>query len=667
MKASMRGVTLLFFGICASLALTFSACTPPSPNDGGNPDSQTCKTAGCTCQANQDCGDGLECTQGTCQSASEATPDAGEVVPEKSDCVPGTAACRCTPTGACNSGLRCENNLCQSCPEGTAGCACKSDSTCNTGLKCESGVCAGCTGQAGCPCYGNGNCDAGSKCTFSSNGASQCLACKTGEEDCNCEKDTECGGSLICVNKRCMDATKANAIPKSPKCYSACEGDVKTKDGQLKVCHPQYKLVDDCPAGQTCSEGSCLSSEQIKQNDSKAYPYCNDDSNCPSWQACVQGRCYSTCRSTSECPNGFQCFSYVCRRECNVRTNACDNQSTCHTQGSDSGVCTPKSNNYQPNTPAKTVAGNFTITYRSLSLTRINAAQNIVLTNNSANEVDFSISRSSDTLSSAKPLSWLKFDLCKTYGDDGKSCTAFEGRPTAQDPFTVPKVAAGKLAIVRVSGGDGKPQDSKAYDGILKVQTTQLGTQEFNVSYRESLDGQWKGTMVAFGNFEDTNIDKFPASDTLDLRTLKNSFLRRWLNFKRREIDRDQFFAMLHSVREGTWQYKKVADDCRKAYSTQASEDVLCYPYASSKGYEILSYSQREAPPPSGASELSFAINLKQSNDTLLEGRIETSQTLQYAGNPQIQIKLAEAVATKTLVPLSAMSATIDIGGRFYV
>ncbi|MCB9641725.1 MAG: hypothetical protein H6728_01485 [Myxococcales bacterium] len=224
---------------------------------------------GCTCDTNTPCNSGFTCQSGTCQTAtSEETqkeqPTPTESTPEDAGpterCDAGSAGCRCMESQQCKTGLRCESGICQACPEGTAGCACKSDSTCNTGLKCESNVCAGCTGQAGCPCYGNGNCDAGSKCTFSNNGASQCLACKTGEEGCNCEKDTECGGSLICVNKRCMDAAKANSIPKIPSVIRLVKGISRPKMVTLKVCHPQYKLVDDCPAGQTCSEGSCLSS-----------------------------------------------------------------------------------------------------------------------------------------------------------------------------------------------------------------------------------------------------------------------------------------------------------------------------------------------------------------------------------------------------------------------
>ncbi len=509
MKASSRTVAFLLFGAWFSFSVVFSACTPPSNPDGGNPD-QTCTQLGCACAANKDCASGLSCTQRSCQpNTAETNPDASEPTPEKSDCIPGSATCRCTPTAACEKGLRCENGACRACPEGTAGCACKPDQTCHSGLACENNQCAGCLGKANCPCFGNGNCETGHVCALSSSGANACRVCSPPEEGCNCDKDADCGNTHICVNKRCMDPSKINTLPRSPLCYSTCESDIKAKDGTLKVCHPEYKLVEDCPAGQTCQQGSCRTTEQIKQDDPKAYPYCQTDAHCPSWQACVQGRCYSTCRATSDCPSGFRCFSYVCRRECHLRTNPCDNQSTCTTKGSDDGICLPKANPHNPNTPPKTTAGHFSIAYRNLSLTPVQPFQDILLTNQSNEDATFTLKRASDTLASAKPLAWLKIDLCKTYSNDGKSCSAFEGRPTATEPLVLPKVAPNRTLILRVSGGDGKPPQSKAYDGSIQIQTPTLGTQSFYVSYRENADGQWKGTMIAFGNFEDTHIDQF--------------------------------------------------------------------------------------------------------------------------------------------------------------
>ncbi len=654
---------LLLLGAASSVACT----TPECPSK-----------AGCTCDEKTPCGDGLSCENSVCKAVTnESTEEAlspEETTTEHQDagpserCTAGQAGCRCLESEVCATGLRCESGTCQACPEGAAGCACKSEKTCDSGLACENNRCAGCLGKHGCPCFGNGNCETGNKCHLAKDRTSICAVCQEKEADCNCTKDAECGGTLICVNRRCMDPSLANRIPASPKCYSDCEGDVKAKDGTLKVCHPEYKLVEDCPAGQTCHEGSCRTTEQIKQDDPKAYPYCQTDAHCPSWQACVQGRCYSTCRATSDCPSGFKCFSYVCRRECHLRTNLCDNQSICTTKGSDDGICLPKANSYDPNTPPKTTtSGTFALPFHTLEFNSANTSSEFRIQNKGEFPAEFVISRLRDNIGSAKPLAWLKIDLCKTYSNDGKFCTAFEGRPTAIEPLRLKDVPAGKTVILRVSDANGKPPSQTSYSGSIQIQSPLYGTQEAGIEYHERLDGQWKGTMIAFGNFEDTHIDQFPASSSLDLRTLKNALLRLWLNFKRREITRDQFFAVLRSLREQTWQVKQVADTCRKLYSTQASEDVLCYPYASEKGYEILSYSQREAPPPSGASELPFVINLKQKTDTLLEGRIDTSQTLQYAGHPQITLQLAESLGSKNLVPLASMNATIDLGGRFFL
>ncbi len=632
--------------------------------------------AGCTCDDKTPCESGYRCENSVCKTTTDESHEEPLPLEETTTeqdagpterCIAGQAGCRCLESATCLAGLRCESDLCRVCPEGTAGCACKADKSCNNGMTCENDRCIGCIGKHGCSCFGNGNCEAGNRCHLAKDGANSCVACTSGEIDCNCAKDSDCGGALLCVNKRCMDASQANRIPQSPTCYSDCEGDIKAKDGTLKVCHPEYKLVEGCPAGQTCHEGSCRSSEQIKQDDPKAYPYCQTDAHCPAWQACVQGRCYSTCRATSECPNGFKCFSYVCRRECNLRTNLCDNSSLCSTKGKDDGVCLPKPNPHNPSPPQTTSAGTFALPFHTMEFNNATTTGEFRIHNKGEFPADFVISRLRDDIGSTKPLAWLKFDVCKTYSSDGTSCTAFEGRPTAQEPIRLPNVPAGKTVILRVSDANGKPPSHTSYTGALQIQSPRYGTQEAGIEYQERLDGHWKGTMVAFGNFDDTNIDKFPASASLDLRTLKNAFLRLWLNFKRREISREQFFAVLRSLREGTWQVKQVAETCRTLYSSQASEDVLCYPYASEKGYEILSYSQREAPPPSGASELPFAIDLKQKTDTTLEGRIDSTHTLHYAGMPQITLQLAEALGTKTLVPLSAMSATIDLGGRYAI
>ena len=597
-----------------------------------------------------------------------ATPDAGpapEKVAERKICQPGTASCRCTPTGACFKGLRCEDNICQVCTPGTAGCACKTGNKCSEGLKCSNGTCQGCVGKDKCPCFGNNSCSKGNKCVVSDNSVSVCKACsKDNTEDCNCESDADCG-KLACVNMRCMDLKKVNQIPKNPSCYTPCQADVKASDGTIRVCHPQYHLADNCGPGQNCVEGSC-----VKTGDkliASKYPFCNDSADCPNWQTCLSGRCYSTCRSSSDCASGFKCHSYVCRRKCNVRKSECGAKESCLTSGSDDGICMPKSTRYNPAPPQTKTPGTFKIPVHNIEFTNTAPTQEFAIINKSSFAATFTITRARDSISPKNPLSWLKLDLCKTYANEGRECKTFANKPTAAEPFVIKDVPPKAMRIIRITNAGGKPKDKSAYYGTLQIKHSQMGAQEVLVKYRELGDGQWRGTMVSFGNFNDINIEKFPASSSLPLRDVPNALLRRWINFKRNGISFDKFRALLRSVREGSWRLPKVAKDCKVAYSTQASEDVVCYPYSSSKGYEILSYSQREASVPSGISELNFTVNVKEKSGNIMEGRIDTGRTLQYPGNPFVQFVFDAKPGSKALTLLKKFEAIIDIGGRNYV
>lgn len=676
-----NAIVLLWFSLFSGTFVLMGCGSPTNNPDGGNPEQSTSE-----CKANSDCSTGL-CENGKCkeqplpEKKAEDTPEATvepqpETQPEtpqeeKPSCQPGTSACRCTPTGACFNGLRCDNGICSVCNAGTVGCACKDGKTCESGLKCEGGLCSGCVGKDKCPCHGNNTCEQGHRCVISTTGNNKCQLCeKDSMQDCACKLDSECGAKLACVNNRCMDLALANKVPQSPRCYSPCDGDVKMPDGTIRACHPEYKLMEGCLVGQTCLEGSCVANSKFSDPSNlptTQYPFCFGDSTCASWQACVQGRCYSTCRSTSECEAGFKCYSYVCRRECNTRTSACGQGYFCSTQGSDDGVCVPHATNYNPDPPVTSSPGTFHIPFHNVPLSNSQDTGEFYILNKGTFSAKFKITRKNDTIASKNPLYWLKLDKCKTYNTDGRSCKEFEGKPTAAEPFEAGDIEAGKMLILRVSNANGKPSDKSAYEGTFLVDGGQLGTQDVNVNYRAKIDGQWKGTMVAFGNFDDTAIDKFPADNAVNIRDIPNAFLRRWMNYKRNEISFDKFMAALQSIKSGSWTLKKVADDCRKAFSTQASSDVLCYPYSSSAGYEILSISKREAPVPSGTSELKFVANIKETDSTSLEGRIETSQSLQYAGTPRVDIKLMSDLKTQEKIFLKSFSATIDLGGRFYV
>ncbi|TNE46971.1 MAG: hypothetical protein EP343_21870 [Deltaproteobacteria bacterium] len=645
-----------------------------------------CKDAGCACQAPADCNTGLECTNGTCtQPGTQPPADSGNPPqnnnntvtppPDGTQCTPGQPGCRCTPTGTCETGLRCNNGLCQVCPEGTAGCSCKKDNTCSGGLQCDAGVCTGCVGKDQCPCYGNNSCDVGNRCNISNTGISLCQACNGKDMiGCNCMADKDCGGgSIVCVNRRCLDLQKVNDIPKEPLCYFPCQSPIKLSDGTIKDCHADYKLASGCPVGQQCRQGSCLL-DAVKQPASQDYPFCKVAADCPKWQTCLHGRCYSTCRSPSQCPSGFQCHYYVCRRKCNTRTSTCQQFESCTTNGADDGVCMPKSVRTTQSKPQSTTSGTFDLPQFNFEFTRNNSAQDIHIINRSTFPASFTLQRLRDDTGSTTPLFWLKFDRCKTYDANRTTCTEFEGRPSAADPFKLDNLEPNKKYIVRISNAQGKPQEKNVYNGTLLLRNADMGTKEITLSYREKVDGQWRGTMVAFGNFNENKdqMKKFPNTSSLEIRSIPNALLQNWVSFKRNNIPFEQFLAALRSMREGTWAVPRLAQDCKRIFSEQNSQDVVCYPYIdpakkNHPGMEVLSYSQSQAPVPSGASELSLVLNIKEDNGTTLSGRIDSSQTLQYPGDPAISIAFAEALNSKPLIPLTKFESTIDIGGNYEV
>lgn len=655
-------------------------CGPTPSTEETTSDGGACPIGerGCPCFPNTSCFRGLVCEQGTCVSPTpqpeklvEVTPEPLPEPPPEPPCQPGRAACRCSPTGSCFEGLRCQTGLCVTCTTGSAGCHCKTGNTCEGGLTCSNGLCTGCVGKEGCSCYPNKACDAGLRCEDPNNTGGTCRSCSvTDKKECSCEKDADCGG-LACINRRCQDLATLQKVPQNPRCYSPCEGDIQGADGTLRVCHVAYRLTEGCGVGQTCKEGSCLSSSQeLAQVPPGTYPFCADASDCPAWQTCVSGRCYSTCSSQADCAQGLKCHRYVCRRPCSLKQSSCSSNETCETQGSEEGVCAPIKTR-PSNLPAQQKsAGSFSLPFTSFRFTNHSTSQEIAIYNKGDFASSFTIKRKQDNISSSNPLQWVRFDLCKTYSDDGKKCLAFENKPSAQEPFSVPSVGSGKIAIVKVSNAAGQPSDKKTYQGTLVVEGDRMGQQEVVLDYRESSDGQWTGRMIAFGNFnfdEQRDGNKFPNTQGTNPQQISNALLRQWLSFKAGAIPWDEFRAILTAVTEASWSLPKVKDDCKRIFQT--NDDTLCYPFTSANGYKILTQSNREAPVPSGISELPFALNLrrKASDDKVLEGQVVTERALHYPGNAAIEITFGQIPGQQSITPITQLAAQIDLGGRYEI
>ncbi len=421
--------------------------------------------------------------------------------------------------------------------------------------------------------------------------------------------------------------------------------------------------MEGCLVSQVCESGSCVDSQKASHLQSKEYPYCLGDADCPDWQACLQGRCYSNCTSDTQCNNGKTCYKYVCRSSCKLTNPECDSGTTCQNVGStdDKGVCLPVAKRRHDSSSRTQTQEVFTLVTRQIELNNRNKEGWFGIQNNNKFETVVEISRLSDTTGATKPLSWLSFDLCKTYSDDRQTCIDFTGKLSSKEPYSI-TLPPNSNMIVKVVGAEKSSSAQTGYSGMLRVKSSQT-SQDLGLSYRYSGTGRWKGKLYSFGNFEDTNITNLRSS-SLAVRDLKNALLRHWLGFKRNELTYEQFDAILQSIRNGTWQSAEVQKRCATLFSKTATNDVVCYPSSSKDGLDILSFSNREAPVPSGVSSLDFAIDVKASGNTW-QGRVVTSETLHYPGNPEITIQFTDTPGVKVLSLLSSLSATSDLGGRY--
>jgi len=155
-------------------------------------------------------------------------------------------------------------------------------------------------------------------------------------------------------------------------------------------------------------------------------------------------------------------------------------------------------------------------------------------------------------------------------------------------------------SLICLSGCGLPPQKPK----VQKVETASK-----NIHLEKEPEGKWVGSMPTYGHFEDPNLEKFftisPAKQK-EQEALHQAFLQwkskkdgrtypKWLNQKLQED-------------------KKLYQECKNKPRPLKKDDTTCQSMLETDGYEILVYSDREAPVPSGISEGSFTLDFKVRN-----------------------------------------------------
>lgn len=356
---------------------------------------------------------------------------------------------------------------------------------------------------------------------------------------------------------------------------------------------------------------------------------------------------------------------------CTTTNGACQKDEICETSGQDKGFCVPKAAPATNKPNQSQSLGSFALSTKRLELTNQQTFGLLELWNKSKVPVEFKITRlQDDTPTGQSPktaLNWLQFAICADSQDT--SCKSYTKGPDKAEPFPVGSVPPNKRVLLKVLNAGSQPSGSPSYQGSFAIEAAKLGQQVVYLSYTQKADGQWSGRIYAFGNFNDTVLpkptDKVSSSERSQI---PNAFIRRWQEFKTsayRDSDIEAFRASMQSIQNQTWKVDKALTDCAILRNTQKGK-VACYPYKGNQsGYGILSESLQEAPVPTGVTELSITMNLEEVGNAL-KGRIVSDQTLQYPGDPAIQMAFQSTPSSGAFSQITQLVDTnIYVGGRY--
>ena len=664
---------------------------------------------GCACLDGERCHLGTGGDQLTCEGMLCRAPD----------CAPGEPGCACARGIDCDAGHACVEGLCQpeGCVQGSLYCAC-AGGLCQSGMRCRAdGVCVDGTGFVNNPCREDGSCERGSRCS----GDNVCARCTLGSIGCSCDDGDRCLVGAACFAGTCIAERDVPPTNNTGRCYSYCDGvEGLEVDGEFIECGAN-NLLEACVDGRVCVEGSCVREGEGPRT-------CTSELNCPFWQTCVLGQCASECSTDAECAEGKQCHSNVCRVSCDSRGESCPRSYQCETTDGESGFCMP----IHPSAGERRqqrVVGGFGVSESVLEFTNTQVTRRFALLNNSPVFETFIIRKRSHNLqfadgSNERARRAADGRIRCEPGDEGCQCDAddptecaCEGPgcactqdsdcavggyqcqlgacrpPTCTDgacPMFWLQVGVGQdepsvgeeIEVGVASGGRAEITLTGAADmggvrwqGSLEVVSGSLGTQSIDLLYNEVPEGQWRGEMVYLANFDTRGLDVWRQSQATRNRDdndppLGNAMLRRWVALRNGRISYDEMLAVLVAVQNGSWEYANVMEACE-------ADLGACYLYdISADGVETLSTNLDAFPVPSGAVELPFGVNLRIPDPEfaphVMEGRIESSYALHYAGSPSVRLRFVSSPESCDLEAhgacvafLEGFEADVFVGGRY--
>ena len=589
-------------------------------------------------------------------------------------CDAGNLGCNCLPDGGCNGAdLFCSSNgLCETapCPQGVAGCPCYGNGSCNGDLECLGGLCMSddCTrGELNCACLPDGSC-AYDTLTCNTSGVCKPVTCPTGSRACPCFPNNTCSGDLVCSSGVCGDVSGIGdqQPPENPVCYTPCRSDYQRPDGTWMLCSDEG-LMEGCLGGSQCINGTCVMPSMLR-NDASAAGSCHSDIDCPDFQTCIDGNCYSDCQYDTDCEDKHTCHRHVCRLECSADEDSCPDDYHCFSDNGSSGVCMPMA---MPEGSADAIEGDFELLDEILSFTNASNSGEIILRNNADRSLEFTIKKIQQT--------WYDHNGFHNLNDNPLSWMEIGPWGNVQQQNEVSFLLDGNGAEKRLIFLQAHTPQLRSWQGIVEVSNPHLGKKRIQLSYVEVPEGRWQGSMFYFANFGDDNLQQWtdgknlnldPQEYSQSLEDVGNAFIQKWGLFRKGWISYDEISAALNSVIEGTWNYESVRSVC-------PYPDGACFLYDNPAGYVEFTTDRYAVPVPSGAMEFSLSMNLKQDEEgegRYFSGKINSEDTLHFPGDPSLSLRYRHNPADgencsanafgACITHVESMEADVYVGGR---
>ncbi|AKU92177.1 EB domain-containing protein [Vulgatibacter incomptus] len=532
-------------------------------------------------------------------------------------------------------------------------------------------------GELGCECGPQNTCKRGADgvrlaCTDGLCQVPTCSSDRPGGAGCACEGDKVCAEGHVCAGGRCeVDTGQTLTPPADPVCYTPCRGDLRKADGSVLRCSKDG-LLEGCIDGALCRQGTCVmpvdttrESGELRAGLGSKGGSCAADADCPDFQSCIAGSCYSDCSADSDCRDGRSCYRHACRIPCSTSRDRCPAETVCTTLDGEAGFCMPLASS--PAGGAAPVAtGTFRLSARSLELTSQKTAHAFRIENVGDQYEEFVVRKVKHREFSdagpktilENPLFWLEL-------------AAGSDQPERLQELTV-GVGPGESKEIRLSGADNPTLDR--WEGILEVTSASMGVKELSVAFARSPDGQWTGTMYYVANFPDDGLDAWVRnkSDRAALRAVGNAFIRRWGALRDRRISLREFNAALIAMQTESWKWDSVRQRCPSA--ANPDPNVGCYLYENNDGIAIFSDYLPDAPVPTGVAELPIVLNVRgdEASSKKWEGKIVSSETLHLAGDPHVSLSFSAdpnscstSAGGTCLNFLDGFSAEVLVGGRY--